>query len=153
MTSPETSLAEQLRANGYKLTRARQAVIDALTSAATPLSINDLHQRARTFAADIGLVTVYRTLELLVALELVRPVHLLENCHGYAIATPGHTHHMVCQRCNCVVEIAGCDLSAYLDRVTAATGYRITGHWLEIAGICPACQQSGAAEQPPAASR
>lgn len=155
MTPPEPYLAEQLRANGYKLTRARQAVIDALGEAAKPLSINDLHQRAQAYAADIGLVTVYRTLELLVALELVRPVHLLENCHGYAIATPGHTHHMVCQHCNNVVEIAGCDLSAYLDNVMAATGYRITGHWLEIAGMCPACQQATTTsdgEQPPVAN-
>lgn len=140
MTPPDTYLADQLRANGYKITRARQAVIDALAHAAKPLSINDLHERAQAYTADIGLVTVYRTLELLVALELVRPVHLMENCHGYAIATPGHTHHMVCQRCNRVVEIEGCDLHAYLDQIMAETGYRITDHWLEIAGICPACQ-------------
>ncbi len=138
--TPKDFLAEQLRHNGYKLTRAREAVIQALADAPRPLSIADLHSAAQGHAADIGLVTVYRTLELLVELKLVRPVHLLENCHGYALATPGHTHHVVCQRCNRVIEIEGCDLHAFLEEVTASTGYQITGHWLEIAGICPECQ-------------
>ncbi|GAB4575568.1 MAG: transcriptional repressor [Anaerolineae bacterium] len=141
--STETLLAEALRANGFKITRARQAVIHALSRAAKPLSINDLHDSARDYAEDIGLVTVYRTLELLISLDLVRPVHLMENCHGYALATPGHTHHVICQRCNRAIEITGCDLSAFLDEITAHTGYRITGHWLEIEGLCPDCQTTG----------
>lgn len=142
VNTPENRLIDSLRTHGYKLTKAREAVILALAAATKPLAINDLHECAQQYAADIGLVTVYRTLELLVSLELVRPVHLMENCHGYAIASPGHTHHVVCQHCNRVVEIAGCDLHAYLDQIMAETGYSITGHWLEIAGICPECQRT-----------
>jgi len=143
MATTAQFMAAQLHQHGFKLTRARQAVILALGEAARPLSIADLHTAAQTHAADIGLVTVYRTLELLAGLGLVRPVHLLDNCHAYALCTPGHTHHVVCQRCSRVVEIEGCDLSAFLDEIVASTGYRITGHWLEIAGLCPECQQAG----------
>lgn len=140
---PSQSLAARLHQHGFKLTRARRAVILALEEAARPLSIAELHTAARAHAADIGLVTVYRTLEVLAGLGLVRPVHLLDNCHAYALCSPGHTHHVICQRCNRVVEIEGCDLSAYLEEITARTGYRITSHWLEIAGLCPECQRAG----------
>lgn len=141
MSPQEKRLAESLRASGYKLTRPRRAVIHALVSASSPLTINDLHERAQQTAEDVGLVTIYRTLELLLNLSLARPVHIGHNCHGYALATPGHTHHLICQRCNRVVEIEGCDLDSFLDRVAGQTGYRITGHWLELVGLCAACQE------------
>ena len=140
MSTPEQMLTDELRAHGYKLTQARRAVIQALARAARPLSIADLHGCARSSAADLGLVTVYRTLELLTGLGLVRPVHLYDNCHGYAIATPGHTHHVICRRCHCVTEIEGCDLTAFLAQVAAQTGFQITDHWLEVEGLCPACR-------------
>jgi len=140
MNAREKILTDRLREHGYKLTQARRAVIHALAAADKPLAVNDLHESARDYACDVGLVTVYRTLELLEALELVRPVHLLENCHGYTIATPGHTHHMVCRECNSVIEFEGCDLSTFLAEVARQTGFQITGHWLELEGLCPACQ-------------
>ena len=140
MNPQEQALTESLRAHGYKLTQARRAVIHALTTSPKPLTVNGLHERAQKIDHALGLVTVYRTLELLVNLDLARPVHLMDNCHGYAVATPGHTHHMVCQRCSNVVEINGCDLSEFLGEVARQTGYRITGHWLEVEGLCAACQ-------------
>ena len=117
MSDQTQHLTDRLRAHGYKLTRARRAVIHALTDTAKPLSINDLHSAAQQHDPAVGLVTVYRTLEVLESLDLVRPVHLMENCHGYALASPGHTHHVVCQRCNNVVEIEGCDLSAFIHQI------------------------------------
>ena len=136
----ETFVAHHLRDAGYKLTKARQAVIQTLADSSCPLSINDIHRQAQTHASDLGLVTVYRTLEILETLDLVRPVHFMEGTSGYAIATPGHTHHVVCQECKAVVEIEGCDISPFLERVRQQTGFKITAHWLELEGLCPACQ-------------
>jgi Fur family ferric uptake transcriptional regulator len=141
MNSSEVFVIDRLRAKGYKLTKARRAVIQALADADTPLDINDLYKRAQAVAADLGLVTVYRTLEVLDRLDLVRRVHMMNDYHGYAIATPGHTHHVVCQNCHTVVEIEGCDISPFTNRVREETGFTITGHWLELEGLCPDCQR------------
>lgn len=146
MNTHEQSLLDGLRAQGYKLTRARRAVVHALAAASTPLPVNEVHTHAQQINHDVGLVTVYRTLELLVSLGLVRPVHLVDNCHGYALATPGHTHHVVCRRCRRVVEVAGCDLQAFLTEIEQQTGYRITGHWLELEGLCAGCQEAARAD-------
>lgn len=140
MTRNFEVLAEQLRANGHKLTRPRRAILHALLDAPKPLSPTEIQTRGQALYADLGLVTVYRTLEIMEQIELVRPVHIAEGCHGYALATPGHTHHLVCERCHKVVEIVGCDLGGFLDRVEERTGYAITGHWLEISGLCADCQ-------------
>lgn len=134
------ALAERLREHGYKLTQPRRAILQVLLTTPRPLSPAEIQARGQAFCADLGLVTVYRTLEIMEALGVVRPVHLADGCHGYVLASPGHTHHVVCERCHAVVEIAGCELGDFLDRVGQRTGYRITGHWLEISGVCAGCQ-------------
>lgn len=138
-TSDFEALTQHLRAEGHRLTQPRRAILRALIATPRPLSPAELQARGQTFCADLGLVTVYRTLELLEDLGVVRPVHLADGCHGYALATPGHTHHLVCERCHAVVEIVGCELGDFLDSVGQQTGYVITGHWLELSGICAEC--------------
>jgi Fur family ferric uptake transcriptional regulator len=133
-------LAQQLRAEGHKLTRPRRAILRALFASAKPLSPAEIQERGQAFCAELGLVTVYRTLELMGHLDMVRAVHLADGCHGYALATPGHTHHVVCEQCHAVVEVTGCALDEFLELVAQRTGYVITGHWLEIAGVCAKCQ-------------
>jgi len=142
MNDQEQAVLSELRAHGNKLTQARRAVVHALATSPVPLSINDLYPLAREINEDVGLVTVYRTLELLVSLGLARPVHLMDNCHGYTLATPGHTHHLHCRQCHRVIEFDGCDLGPLLERIAQQTGYHITGHWLELEGLCARCQQA-----------
>ncbi len=136
------TLAEQLRTQGHRLTQPRCAILRVLIAAPKPLSPAEIQARGQAFCAELGLVTVYRMLELMETMGAVRPVHLADGCHGYALATPGHTHHVVCEQCHAVVEVAGCELGGFLDRVAQRTGYAITGHWLEISGLCEACQQT-----------
>lgn len=135
-------LADEFRAHGYKLTQPRRAILHTLVGAAKPLSPAEIQERGQKLCHDLGLVTVYRTLELMELLGAVRAVHLADGCHGFALASPGHTHHVVCERCQAVVEITGCDLGEFLDSVAERTGYAITGHWLELSGLCPACREA-----------
>ena len=137
------TLADQFRAGGHKLTQPRSAILRVLLGAACPLSPAEIQTRGQVLCHELGLVTVYRTLELMEQIGLVRPLHLADNCHGYALATPGHTHHLICERCHTVIEITGCELGDFLSTVSAHTGYAITGHWLEISGVCARCQQGG----------
>jgi len=146
MTTTFDTLAEQLRTQGHKLTGPRRAILLTLLEASRPFSPAEIQTRGQVYCAELGLVTVYRTLEMMEEIGIVRPVHLAENCHGYVLATPGHTHHLVCAGCHAVVEIAGCDLGDFLDTVAARTGYAITGHWLEISGLCAECQRNGHAD-------
>jgi Fe2+ or Zn2+ uptake regulation protein len=94
-----------LQKNGYRLTTARRAVVEAMAHTRTALNPLEVYDQTRAACPGLGLVTVYSPLEVLDSLDLVRRVHLMNNYHGYAIATPGHTHHVVCQNCRTVVEI------------------------------------------------
>jgi len=126
---------------GYRITAARRAVMQVLLLATAPLSPQELHTRGRAIHPALGLVSVYRTLDLLEQLELVRRVHLDDGCHGYLLASPGHRHALLCRCCGQAVEFPGGeDLSALIAEVQRSTGYRVEDHLLQLIGLCPACQ-------------
>jgi Fe2+ or Zn2+ uptake regulation protein len=149
-------LVDQLTRAGYSNTRARRAVLDALVHAAGPVSPTELLQAGRSLHPALGLVTVYRTLEILEQLGVVRKLHLEEGCHSYALSTaalraerdehasgaPAHGHHVICQECHRAVEFAGCDIEAVIASVQRQTGFTVRNHWLEMFGLCPSCQEN-----------
>ena len=133
-------LGQALYARGYKLTAPRQAVLDVVARMTQSLSPAEIYARARRRYPRLGLVTVYRTLDILVEAGMVRRMHKDDGCHGYALAQAAHGHHLICSSCNQVVEFAECDLDALLKNVARKTGFRIEGHWLEVFGLCPKCR-------------
>ncbi len=154
------NLVALLTRAGYSNTRARRAVLDALTEAAAPVTPAGLLDSARQHHPALGLVTVYRTLELLESLGLVRKLHLAEGCHSYVLSTvradesghahtgegehhgaDAHGHHVICRKCHRAVEFAGCDIEAVIASVQAQTGFAVQDHWLEMFGLCPQCQE------------
>lgn len=131
---------ERLQANGYRLTEPLRHIVETLVSSPRALGPIEIYDLVRTRYPNLGLVTVYRTLEKLEALGLIQRVHQDDGCHRYLRATQGHQHLLVCTRCGRVVYFAGDDLSPLIQRTEAETGYTIEDHWLQLYGLCPACQ-------------
>ncbi len=163
LAEPRTEVGDLLAAltqAGYHNTRARRAVLQALVDARGQATPNELLALGREVHGELGLVTVYRTLDILSELGLVRKLHLQHGCHTYAVSPAAmqaaghvpdetlqpaeppvqHAHHVICQQCQRAVEFAGCDIAAVVAQVEAQTGYRVRDHWLEMFGICPECQ-------------
>jgi len=141
---------------GYSNTRARRALLTALCEANGQATAAELLALGRALQPSLGLITVYRTLEILSDLGLVRKLHLDEGCSTYALSPAGvlhadgemarsahaahaHSHHVICQRCRRATEFAGCDIDVVVAAVEAQTGYRVREHWLEMFGLCPDC--------------
>ena len=141
MTEPpqDWSAAARLAAAGHRLTRQRRAVLAALC-APTPAS-----RRPRCIAAargacpDLGLATVYRTLEMLAEVGAVRRVHGDDRCEAYVLTTGGHGHTVVCSGCGRVGEFTACDMSPVMAPPRQQTGFAIDGHFLQLSGTCAAC--------------
>ena len=128
---------------GYRITAPRRAVMEVLMDAQTSLSPQDIWEQARSVHRGLGLVTVYRTLDVLSQLDLVRRVHREDGCHGYLLTSPGHHHALICRGCGQGVDFAGGDdLQAMIATIQTRTGYRIDGHLLQLSGLCPGCQQT-----------
>lgn len=134
------AVTHQFAERNFKLTRQRRAVLEAITDAQSRLSPSDVYERAKRHCPDLGLATVYRTLELLYELGVIRRVHMSDNCEGFAPAALTHGHHVICVQCNRVMEFAGCDISAVLASAARQTGFKIEEHWLELMGTCGECR-------------
>ena len=160
--TPEEMLLVLTQA-GHSNTRTRRAVLTALLEADGQATPAELLELGRAHHAALGLVTVYRTLEILLSLKLVRKLHLEEGCHTYATSAAGwsagetvdrspqhdeHGHHVICQSCGRAVEFDGCHLDDIVARAEAQTGFRVSTHWLEMFGACPQCRAIAREQDP-----
>jgi len=126
---------------GFSDTRARRAVVQALCEARTGATPADLLARGRSVHAGLGQVTVYRTLDILEHLGLVRKLHQEDGCSAYAASSVGHAHHVICTTCRAAVEFEGCSIDDVLEEAMVRTGYSVESHFLELFGVCPACRR------------
>lgn len=137
---PTTSLQSGLRENHRKLTRSRRVVLDIIAQANQHLTPAEIYRRAKAKYPQLGLTTVYRTLDLLVELGYIQRVHFAEGCHSYATVARPHGHHLVCSVCGRAEEFQDCDLDPLVKSLQTKTGYTIDVHVLELMGRCPECK-------------
>jgi len=140
MKLSERKIGAELHRQGYKLTRQRQAVIGAIISSRDHLTPAGIYERVNRAHPDIGLVTVYRTLELLSRLRLVCELHAGGACPTYTACTSEHHHHLICSSCGRVVDFTGHNLGPLEDRLSRESGFEIKDHVLEFIGVCADCQ-------------
>ncbi len=142
MIFTEKKIAAILRQQGYKLTPQRRAVLDAIALSHDHLTPADIYDKVRHEHPGIGLVTIYRTLDILDKLGLICEVHSGGNCRSYLLRRPQeHHHHLICSGCGTVADFTDCDLSELEQRLSRETSFEIEGHLLEFAGRCQNCQK------------
>ena len=132
-------IAGTLAARGLRLTRQRRAVLDAVAAASSSVSPVQVFDAARERCPELSLTTVYRTLDLLSEIGALRRVHGPDHCEAFVPVGAVHGHTVVCSRCDQVMEFTECDMQAVVDAAARQTGFRITEHFLQLSGECPAC--------------
>ena len=140
-------LHRAFRTHGLRLTQSRRAVLHVVATAAAHLQVAEVHRRALRFAPGIGLASVYRTIDLLDRLGLVKRVHVGHRHRHYAPATEDHGHHLVCNGCGRVVEFSDCQVERVAKALARRTRFVIEGHNIELYGRCPDCRSSGQRSQ------
>ncbi len=132
-----------LRQHSYKLTPQRRVIIQTIASSQghlTPTLIYEkVHQDYRNI--NIGLVTIYRTIEMLAKLKLICDLHAGGSCSSYIMSASGHHHHLICSNCGKTIDFTGCELGKVEQNLSRETGFKIEGHLLEFIGLCQACQK------------
>ncbi len=148
---------EVLRKHGLKVTSQRLLVLE--TMACHPgehLTAEEIHDMARGKYPEIGLATIYRTLQVLVGLQVIDRVCFDDGAVRYELGTdkgPGshHHHHAICQRCGQVISFEG-DLLETLEQALYDTmGCTVTDHEVKLVGYCKNCanrEKQGKRERP-----
>lgn len=136
----DVTLTQALEERGYRLTAARRAILDALLAAGGHISADELTERVRPAAPRVGRMTVYRTLDLLCELGLLRPVYQDGGAAHYVLMQDGHHHHLVCSGCRQVIEFDECALGEWTEAIGRRYGFQVEGHLVEFYGRCAACR-------------
>lgn len=91
-----------LREQGYRLTPQRTLIWEVLRNAGRHLTAEEVAAEVQRTLPDVNLSTVYRTLELLVSLDLVVETRLEGTASYYEVSPEPTHHHFVCTRCGAV---------------------------------------------------
>lgn len=142
---PINQLRQALHDRGLKLTRSRLAVLQVLAATSEHLKVAEVHRRARQIDGRIGLASVYRTMELLARLQLVKHVHVEHRHRHYARVREHHGHHLVCNGCGLVVEFSDCQVERLTRALARRTKFQIEGHCMDFFGRCRDCRRQSAA--------
>lgn len=137
-------LHQALAARGYRVTAARRVILDTLAGSGGHLTADELTDLVRARSTGIGRMTVYRTLDLLCGLGLLRPVYQGSGAAHYILMQDGHHHHLVCTDCSRVIEFEECALGDLPARIAGRFGFRVAGHLLELYGVCADCEKGTA---------
>ncbi|MCJ7769584.1 MAG: transcriptional repressor [Dehalococcoidales bacterium] len=130
-----------LKLRGYKLTRQRRAILDTITRSHSHLVPAAVYEKANKRYPGIGLVTIYRTLELLARLGFICEVHSGNNRSYLMRRSSGHHHHLSCSICKKVTDSTDCDLSQMEEKIARQTDFKIDGHLVEFVGRCHDCRR------------
>jgi Fur family transcriptional regulator, ferric uptake regulator len=131
----------RLKAKGHRLTRPRRAILEHLGRVSAPLSAAEIRAALKSRRVSVDLVTVYRTIDVLKQLGLVKPVVLREGETLYELVEAGrHHHHVVCRDCGEVSHIESCPLERVKALMERSTGFRIDDHAMEFFGLCAQCR-------------
>lgn len=143
-TSSHLAISELLTRRGFRSTAPRRAVLDVLLKAAAPLSIMEIHKQIKKRRIDLS--SVYRTVNLLCELGLLRVADASRGSQYVELAEPfmSHHHHLICQACGQIGELDGClleneVLEAITHQVRRLRNFRVTDHDLRLLGLCEAC--------------
>jgi Fur family transcriptional regulator, ferric uptake regulator len=120
-------------------TKQRAAVAAALDELEGFRSAQDLHALLRQRGDNVGLTTVYRTLQ---ALADAGEVDVLRADDGEAVyrrCSSGHHHHLVCRQCGRTVEVEGPAVERWAERVAREHGFVEVSHTVEVFGTCASC--------------
>ena len=134
-------LAARLRRQGYRLTPQRQLVLRAVEKLghATP---DEVLAEVHVQSSAVNISTIYRTLEVLEELGLVRHAHLSDRAPTYHSVTDHEHFHLVCRNCHKVVSVDPEVVAPLAERLEREQGFVLDVGHLAVFGRCTDCEET-----------
>ncbi len=138
-------LKSKLKEKGYKLTTQRRVILDViLENQGRHLSPEEIYDDVRDKYPEIGLATVYRTLQLFEQLNIVYKLNFNDGCSRYELISTSQDHqhhHLICLSCGKVIEVE-LDLLENLEHEIEKEGeFMIVDHNVKFFGYCSDCRK------------
>lgn len=147
MIDNQERFKELLKANGLKVTSQRIAILDVLQSRPdTHLTAEEIYEHVKEKHPEIGLATVYRTIQVLSELHLIDKLNLDDGYVRYEIGKVNdeyqshHHHHLICLSCGKVLSFEDDMLESLENRIMESMQFQIVDHEVKLFGYCKECK-------------
>jgi Fur family transcriptional regulator, ferric uptake regulator len=134
-----------LEREGYRASVPRAAVVETLATLGCSVTAKEIADRLHERGQDVGVASIYRTLDLLDRLRLARRVDAGEGVARYEPIDPSgeHHHHLVCQSCGEVTAFEDRELEHAIEALSRRLDYAVDAHDVTLRGECPSCRTPG----------
>lgn len=140
------NLKISLKQKGYKLTPQRRAIVDIIiTNEGKHLTAEEIYELVKIECPEIGLATVYRTVQLLEEMGVISKLDLNDGCSRYEFVHQNENHqhhHLICTKCGKVIEVEGDLLEELEHTIEEKYKFTVRNHSVKFYGICDECNEN-----------
>lgn len=143
----EEKVKDLLREKGLKVTSQRLMVLNILSAHGDEhLTVEEIYDLAKEESPEIGLATIYRTVQVLLELHVIEKVTFDDGFARYELngeeTGSGHRHHhAICTQCGKVYALETDLLDTLEKQVFESLGFEVTDHEIKLYGLCSACRR------------
>ncbi len=139
---------EILKENGCRMTLPRKVILKLFTSTRGHLNAKEVYLKINKDYPEIGMTTVYRTLDLLVRLKVLNRFEFGGGQSSYELKADSmnHHHHLICSTCGKVIHYVDFidEAMRFFDKLqkhlSKKYGFRIDDHEVQFYGLCDSCR-------------
>lgn len=134
---------EILKKNGLKYTRQRELLLKCLYNNNAHFTPENLYLYIKELdpSLNIGIATVYRTLNLLEEAGIVTSISFGTQGKKFELANKPHHDHMICKLCGEIIEFQDATIERKQEQVAKEHNFELTGHLMQLYGICAECSK------------
>jgi Fur family ferric uptake transcriptional regulator len=136
-----------LKEKGLKVTRQRVLILEVLSKCEDKhLTAEEIYELVRKELPEIGLATVYRTIQLLLSLDLIESVQIGDGYVRYEIGrmdakSSHHHHHLICLECGKVMSFTDDLLDELEKKIMKDVSFQVVNHEVKLLGYCKECRE------------
>lgn len=132
-------IEDLLKKASLKNTKQRFTILSIIKLSKEPLTAEEIFKQLIIDNSKINLSTVYRTLQILTGKNVLLRILKGDGTAAYELNKASHNHYITCNNCNNSVLIDHCPVKELSETVSEKTGFKVTGHSLQLTGICSEC--------------
>lgn len=133
-----------IREMGLKVTHQRLAILESLSTGRAHVTAQEVFEEVSAKHPEIGFATVYRFLRKMTEQNYVTEVRMGGLPARYELTPNRHHDHLTCVECGLIVEFENTDIEKLQDTVARQHGFLLSGHVLELYGVCAKCRKEAA---------
>ncbi|MEA1915316.1 MAG: Fur family transcriptional regulator [Campylobacterota bacterium] len=133
-----------LKDKGMKYTEQRAVILEIITQINGHLNAEEIHGVVKNKYPqyNIGIATVYRTLNFLEEADLISSISFGTEGKKYEGNQKTHHDHLICTQCGLIIEFVDPLIEQQQDVIAKENKFKITGHTMQLYGLCPACDST-----------